>query len=202
MTSRLTHWALEELARPVAVGIAFVIETLYNLFFRERDIRLSIEGDRQLAYEIRRDMPFLFNEHSASQIALESIYNPLPESFQHPRPFGYAVVIFLVDDLLFRFLRGRGELDIQVTKQYDPENWAELPTILQWLGWRDQLGGPRLFNSLEDAAEVLRPLMKQLIDAYADPVYSQMKQRVSDARDDERVALRQLSAELNRRLYG
>jgi hypothetical protein len=140
----------------------------------------------------------LFNEHSASQIALETIDNPLPESLQHPR---FAVVIFAVDDLLFRFIRARGELDIQVTKQCDPKNWGDLPTILHWLGWRDQLGSPRIFNSLEDAAEVLRPLMKQLIDAYADPVYSQMKQRVSDARDEECVALRQLSAELNRRLY-
>jgi hypothetical protein len=202
VTSKLTGWVLEELVRPIIVPIGFVLGKIYDFFFWERDVRLSIEREDRLASEIQQHLPFLFSEYAGAIVPIESNEDPVPKSLQHPRPFDYAVVIVAIGDLLLCFIRGRGEFNIEVTKRCDPKNWGELPLILYWLGWREQMGEPRSFMSMEDVAEVLRPRMGLLLERYSEERYPEMRQRVADAREEERAAARQLSAEINRRFDG
>jgi len=199
--SKLGRWILESLVRPLVVRVGAAVEKTYNFFFWERDVRSSIERENQLASEIRQNLPFLFSDQGAI-VPIESIQEHVPKSLQHPRPFDYAVVIVAIEDLLLRFIRGRGEFNIQVTRKCDPNGWGELPLVLHWLGWREQLGGPRSLMSLQDVAEVLGPRMDLLRDAYSDTRYPNTKQMVLAARDHEQGVARQLSAELNRKLYG
>jgi hypothetical protein len=200
--SKLTRWVLERLVRPIVVPVGFVLGKIYDFFFWESNVRLSQEHEKQLTSEIQQNLPFLFSEYAGIIVPIESIEEPVSKSLQHPRPFDYAVVIVAVNDLLFRFIRGRGEFNIQVTKRCAPKNWGELPWILYWLGWRENMGEPRSFMSMEDVAKALRPRMDLLLEEYSERRYSEMRQRVTIARAEERADARQLSAELNRKLRG
>jgi hypothetical protein len=196
------RWVLECLVKPVVVCVGTPVERAYNLFSWERAVRSSIGRENQLSSEIKQELPFLFSAYAGTIVPIESIEMPVPKSLQHPRPFGYAVVIVKVDDVLFRFIRGRGELAIQITRKCNPKDWGELPSILHWLGWHAELERPRDFASLQDAAEVLRPRMDLLLGAYSEHRYSETRRRVEEARDEDRAAARQLGAEINRRLHG
>jgi len=200
MTKRVTRWMVEELVRPIVVTVGSGVEKIYDLIFRERNIRASIERENQLASEIRLHLGFLFREYSAAVVPIETVERA-KVSTQHPRPFDWAFAVVALDDLVLKFFRGRGDLCVWVARKGDLDNWGELPLILHWLGWRKELD-TRSFSSLQDLAEVLEPRMNLLMEAYSDRRYPETKKMVLAARDREQAVARQLSVELNRKLYG
>ncbi len=191
MSTKFQRWLVLELMKPIVL-VGSLLEKIFKPLLLPRAIRSSTARENQLALEIQQYLAFLFDEHHGRIVRDESV--------QHPRPFDYASVIVAADDLLFRFFRGRGELRVQVASTHAPEDWGELPLILVWLGWREQLG-PRSFISFEDVADVLRPRMHSVREAYSAERYAEIRTMLSEVRDQEKAAARQLSAEINRRLY-
>jgi hypothetical protein len=175
---------------------------MYDSFFRNHDIRLSKEEEVAFALEIEQKVPFLFGEYGGVIVPLESIQVHPPEWLQHPRP---SVAIVATDKLIFRFLRGHGELRGWVTSKRDPDTtWprlGDLEVVLAKLGWREGLG-PRPFSSVEDLAAALKPRMDRLKAAFSADQYPEMKKYLVEAQDAEKAAARIASIELNRKLYG
>jgi len=198
MLNRLWRRVLIELLRPfVLIGVG--IEKVYNFAFWKSNVRLSMENEKRLACDIAQSIPFLFREYAGVFVPIDSIEEPVPKSLQHPRPFDYAVVVVAVEDLLFRFIRGRGDIGVQVTKQCDPTNWGELQWVLSMVDGPD-LFEPRDFSSLEDIANLLKPRMARIKELFSVDRYPDTKHALSDMRSHERAVARQLASEISRTL--
>lgn len=179
--------------RPVRVFIAPVLGMLYKILFGRSDLRRSKLNEARLARDIQGECSFLFEEQSA-----QIITNP---DARHPRPFDYAVVRIATGNLLLSFTRGRGELTVEVCAAQHPGEWSELAWALAAVGGLDQIE-PRAFSSLRDVAEVLKPRIDRLKEAYSEERYPETNRFLTGVKDHERAVARQLSAELNRKLYG
>ena len=202
MSPQFSRWLIERIVRKPVVFIGSAVEEIYDFFFRNRDIRLSKEQEAAFALEIKQKLPFLFSECGGVIVPLESVQLHLPVWLQHPRP---SVVIVATDKLIFRFLRGHGELRGWVGSKHDPDTtWprlGDLEVVLVKLGWREGLG-PRPFFSLEDLAAALKPQMDRLKAAFSEEQYPEMKRFLAEAQNGEEAAARIASIELNRKLYG
>jgi hypothetical protein len=188
MSSKLSRSIVFELMRPIGV-IGSIVGKIYDLFFGRADARLSRQRENELALEIRHDVPFLFDERGGEIVT--------DETLRYPRPFDFASVIVVVDDLLFRFFRGRGDLRVWVAPKREPNNWSELQTVISLID-EDE---PRPLLFLTDVQRVLRPRMIRLRAAFSEDRYRDLKQRLSDLNEHQRVAIRQWETETNRRLY-
>jgi hypothetical protein len=191
MSNRFQRWLVLELMRPIVL-IGSIIEKIGKPFFGPRAIRASIQREHQFAEEIRQQLPFLFNEYNGRIVA--------DESLAHPHPFDYAVVIVELENFCLRFIRGRGELAVQVAAMGVPDGWEDLPIVLELLGGYEAKS--RLILLLSDVETMLKPRMGRVREAFSPSQYTDLKPQLLQAREYERTVARQLSAEINRRLYG
>ena len=122
------------------------------------------------------------------------------QTVAHPRPFDYAIVIVVLDDLSLRFIRGRGELRVQVASKHTACDWDELYRVL---GIVDPLewSKPKPFLSLADAAAALKPRMGLIQEAFSEVRCLETVRQLSEMRSYEQVVAKQLETEINRRLY-
>jgi hypothetical protein len=111
------------------------------------------------------------------------------------------VVRISTGNLLLSFTRGCGELTVRVSSAKHPGEWSELPWALAGLDGPDRFD-PRAFSSLRDVAEVLKPRIDRLKEAYSQERYPETNRFLTDVKDHERAVARELSAEINRRLHG
>jgi hypothetical protein len=190
MSNRFERRLVLELMRPIVL-IVSLIEKIGKPFFGPRAIRASIQRERQFAEDIQQKLPFLFNEYDGKVVA--------DESLKHPRPFDYAVVIVELENFCLRFIRGRDELRVQVATNRVADGWQDLPIVLEMLGGYE--AGSRMILLLGDVETMLRPRMSRLREAFSANQYADLRSRLLQAREDERTAARQLSAEINRQLY-
>lgn len=163
---------------------------VYGILFGAADLRRSRERENQFALEIRREVPFLFEDLPGT---IET-----DETRPHPRPFDYAVIIVALPDLLLRFTRGRGDLRVQVAPKTSRSDWAELRWLLSIVNESDVRPS---FLYLSDVARVLKPNMDRIRAALSGERGVETWQKCADMRDYERVVAKQWSAEINRRLY-
>ncbi len=187
----LNRWVIA-VVTPPAMVFKVVAVNIYRLLFGRLDVRASRQRESQLALEIQRDLSFLFNEHGAKVIQDASV--------RYPRPFDYAIVNVALDSLFLRFIRGRGELRVQVAPRRDPHNWSELPVVLGVVDAQERFE-PKLPWSLGEVAGVLEPRLSRLRQAFSDEGYPTMDRELTKERDHERAVIRQWEIEINRRLY-
>ena len=120
--SKTGKWIGEWLIVPLFGPPVWVLVKIYDLLFGPGELRRSKKREDRLARAVREDFLFLFNEYGAEIV---------PDAgTRHPQPFDYAMVIVVVGDLRLRFIRGRGELRIQVASKSSPNAWEELPSVL------------------------------------------------------------------------
>lgn|SRR5262249_7866257 len=179
------------LVRPPLEVIGFIFGNIYRVLFGWYDVKLSREREDVLAQDIRQDLQFLFDQGGRI----------VPDvTLKHPRAFDYAVVIVVVEGMFFRFMRGRGELRAQFAYQQSG-NWSELPWLLSTIGVPDRENlGPS--SSLKDVAKMLTEHMCEIREAFASARRLETEQQLSEIRQSERVAAKQLEVEINRRVYG
>jgi hypothetical protein len=191
MSRQLNKW-VNDIVTPPARVLIFVAGNIYRLLFGRLELRSSIQREKQLALEIQRDLSFLFDEHSATIVPDERV--------KHPRPFDYAMVNVALDSFFLRFIRGRGELRVEVAPRRDPRNWSDLFTVLGMVDAQEQSGSKSLL-SLEDAARVLKPRVDRLRAAFSDERYAEMERQLLNEHQYDRAVIRQWETEINRRLY-
>jgi hypothetical protein len=190
--NKFWRWVvLESVAPFVLVGVG--VQKTYHFLFRESILRRSREGERQFARDIQRDLKFLFDDYSGRIVPDDAV--------EYPLPFDFAFVIVGLDNLFFRFFRGRDAFEVWVAPSFAPKEWAELQWVLSRIG-RAAPFEPREFLSLEDIANLLKPRMTFIREAFSPEQYPEIERHLSDMRSHERAVARQLSSEINRRIQG
>jgi len=190
MPHRFWRCVLTPLLWPLVL-VGFGIEKTCDFVFRGRNVRLSMEDEQRLATEIQRDLAFLFDEYRGRIVPDESV--------KHPQPFDFAFVIIALDDLLFRFFRGRASLEVWVAPKAAPNEWGELQWVLSMLDGQDTFE-PRDFSSLGDIANLLKPRMDRIREAFSVDRYPETRRYLLEMRSHERAVARQLSSEISRRI--
>src|SRR5262245_60609237 len=106
LAGRIVRFGLDVMS-PVLHPVFRVLEKSYDFFFAPADLRMSWEAEKKFGGEISEKLAFLFNDYRGRLYADDTV--------THPRPFDYAIAIVTADRLAFRFIRGRGELTVQIT---------------------------------------------------------------------------------------
>jgi hypothetical protein len=191
MANRSNQWIVS-LVRPPLMVIGFIAKAVYSLLFGRADKRLAQKNQEVLAGSVKAELPFLFNEYDGGIIPNEGV--PFPPGFD------YAVVTVEVGELLFRFIRGRGDLDVRVAAKSNAADWHDVTLVISAIEDPEDMKR-KSFLSLSDFAPLLRRNMSRLIEAFSSAQYAETRQHLAKFDTYERVVTKQTQTEINRRLY-
>ena len=118
MNRDLDRWIINYVIRPPLLLVRFLLSPIFGLLFAWIDKRLAKSHEKELEQDVHDALPFLFDEHHGHRVTNEGI--PFPPGFD------YAFITVAVENLLIRFCRGRGELDVRITSKDAPNDWHEL----------------------------------------------------------------------------
>lgn len=177
--------------RPPFLLVGLVAKPVYRLLFSRSDARLAREAEQQLAGDVHTYLPFLFNEMDGRIVPNQGV-DFLP-------PFDYAIVTMDVSQVLLRFTRGRDHLVVQVAPKSYPNNFHEVSTVLTTLAVPGIQRGS--VSCLLDAGRVLRQHMGEIQCALTPEEYPRFRAQLQEVYARDRVVVKQLETELNRRLY-
>ncbi len=121
--SRTAKSFLQYLLIPLSIVFGSLFLGIYKLFFgwwadTEKDY---IKRRNRFAGEIQEQIPILFLDHAARIV---------PDTEVYPRAFDYVAVTVAVDDMLLRFIRGRGDFRVDVAPARLPAAWREIATVV------------------------------------------------------------------------
>ncbi len=136
-------------------------------------------------------MPFLFDEYDARIIPDQRVL--------FPPGFDYAIITLEIGDLLFRFICGRGDLDIEVASKNTPQEWHDVLLVIRAIEDPDDMRSTS-FIFLRDAAVVLRKKIPLIQEAFSAPRFTEIKQHLANHAKSARAVAKQLENEINRRL--
>jgi hypothetical protein len=182
---------LTAILRPPFLLAGLVAKPLYRFLFSRSDERLAREAEQQLAADVHTYLPFLFSELNGRIVPNQVV--------DFPPPFDYAIVTMDVSQVLLRFTRGRDHLAVQVAPKSYPNNFHEVSTVLTALEVPGIQRG--LVSCLLDAGRVLRQHMGEIQRAFTPEEYRRLGAQLQEVYARDRVAVKQLETELNRRLY-
>jgi len=175
--------------RPPLVLLRFVLNSGYALLFSWwLDKRLVDSSNREFAADIRKHLPFLFEQYGA---------RILPNDREPPPSFDFALVTVVADDIVLRFFRDRGTVTVRASSTSAPDDSHELTTLLNVV---DAAIKRRCFSHLLDVEPVLRSHMDDLRKAFSEGRYAYVKGQLSEVSQHDEVVRRQWEREINRRL--
>jgi hypothetical protein len=112
------------LLRPPLVAIGFVASTIYaGLFGWWLDARLSKKNGERFANEVKHDLQFLFSEKAARIVPTDD--------YRVQRAFDRSVVTVATDAFWIRFIRLRGDFNVEVASAKLPHRWEDLSGALE-----------------------------------------------------------------------
>src|SRR5437660_8950399 len=161
MGRELNSWVIAFVKPPID-AIGFVVKPIYSLLFGWLDRKTAKDNQNRFANEIRAELPFLFNELGGRIIPNEGV--------RFPPGFDYAIVTIQAADLFFKFIRGRGDLDIYVASRNVPKEWHDVLLVVRTMEDPDDMRYSS-FIFLRDAAVVLRKKMPLIQTAFSSARY-------------------------------
>lgn len=135
-----------------------ILSAVYNLLFGRLDRRSALKREAKLRQEIRDALPFLFDKHRGRIVPNEGV------SF--PPGFDYALVTIAVDDLLIRFIRGRGELGVVLASQKVLTDWYALSVLADLVRGNDSSQRSDILG-IQDASRLLESHLGQIGQVFA-----------------------------------
>jgi hypothetical protein len=180
--------------RPPLLALRFVLGKLYSLLFGKLEIRIARRNEERLRHDLHEALSFCFADYGAQIIPNEGV--------RFPPPMDYATLTVLVRNMLLRFTRGDSSLGVQVSRESMPHDWHELIQVLGLIGATGEADPAPHFYRLDDIAQVLRPNMELLIEAYSDDRFAETREKLSEIDSHNYEITRQLEARINRKLYG
>ena len=110
--------------RPPFLAVSFVLSTVHaGLFGWWLDPLTSKRSDEQLANEVKKNLPFLFSEKRAQIVP--------SDDYRVQRAFDLAVVTVATEDFWVRFVRVRGQFEVEVASSQLPHRWEDLSGALE-----------------------------------------------------------------------
>lgn len=88
---------------------------------------LARRDDKKLGEDVRNNLVRLFAEHSAQVVQNDE------SDYTEPRSFDYAVATVATPDLDLRFVRVRGQFEIDISIPGPHRKWDALDSALLWL---------------------------------------------------------------------
>jgi len=178
------------LIRPPLAVLGFILSPVWVLFGLS-DKQFALRHQKKLERDVRDSLPFLFDEHHGRVVPNQGV--PFPPAFD------YAFVTVAVDNLLIRFCRGRGELDIRIARNDAPNDLYDLALLVALM---DRTGYPQGWNvvDLRHGSRLLEPQMDRLKRAFGEGGDQDLKQLLAEARESERIAIREAEWEINKRI--
>lgn len=191
MANRSNRWIVS-LVRPPLMVLGFIAKAVYLLFFGLADKRLAQKHQEMLAASVKAELPFLFNECGGVIIPNQGV--PFYPGFD------FAIITVEVGEILFRFIRGRGDLDVRVAAKSDATVWHDVTLVISAIEDPEDMKR-KSFLSLSDFAPQLRRNMSRLVEAFSSAQYAETRQHLAKFDTYERVVTKQTETEINRRLY-
>jgi hypothetical protein len=179
------------IVRPPLIVLRFIFSSIHSLLFAWwLDARLVKRSNERFAKEITENLQFLFTYYNARII---------PNDREPPPSFDFAMVTIATSDLLFRFLRGRGDLGVHVAPQRAPNDWHELSLVLSVIDVREGFERRSVYW-LSDVARWLTLYIDRIEKAFSESRYPETKQRLDDVYRYDRAVTRRWETEINRKL--
>lgn len=163
---RRTRETLITFGRPVYVALGSLFAAIYKVMFGWLEIGSQRKADSALLYDVRKKFFFLF---PPAEIVKERWYRVLP--------FDYSSVSVSYKNICFCFTRGRGELNISLSPGHAPRAAQELRYVVATL---DSVNISKVAASgdLDDAADLLRPRLEALNEAFSERRYSEFAKKL------------------------
>ena len=163
---RRTRQTLITMIRPIYLVLAPVFWVVNKVLFGWLEIWLQRRSDSSLLYDVRTIFFFLFPD---AEIVKDRWYRVLP--------FDYASVCLNHRNVHFCFARGRGELNVSVAPRHAPLDTHELLYVVAAL---DSVNISKIStrNSLDGAADLIRPRLDALNEAFSERRYSEFSKRL------------------------
>ena len=164
---RATKLRILEFVAPVFLGVGFIIKMVYNLAFAWwLDPWLRRKANRALLDDITANLYFLVSEPQASA----------------PRSIGvlqseWPTVKIPWGNLLFTVVRWRDETNVSVAPRHAPRESYEIGPLIAALESR-HFSERDAVNDLADAANLLRPRLQALNDAFSEQEFPRIKGRL------------------------
>lgn len=180
------------LLKPIVQAIGFLVRAINKVFFSWwLDIWLQRRKNAALRDDIQASLYFLYStgEIVNAQWLRTAVH-----------PFDYAVVRILKDNICLGFSRGQDQLNVILSPRHAPRDTHELYTVIAAIDSTD-VRGQKPVQYLSDIAELLRPRMDALNEAFSEGGYPAFREKLSSIDRDLDVVRREAEWELNRRLY-
>ncbi len=174
------------------LALGFVIGGLYKLACPNREVKLARQNEENLARDIQYTLPFIFSQMEGRIVPNEGV--------EFPPPFDYAIITVDCKDVRMRFTRGRDQLVVQLAPKSSPNSWHELSTVLSVLGIPGVQRGS--ISTLNQAGELMRQHSNDITSALSETEYPDVKKRLMEVYQRDRIITKQLEIEINRNLYG
>ena len=189
MNRAVHRWILNYLVAPPFTLLRAILSPTYDLLFGWLDRRLARKGEQKLAQDVRDAIPYLFREHQGHIVPNQGV--PFPPGFD------YAFVTVAVGDILIRFCRGRGELDVRIASKGDPREWHELSLLLSLMTKEENLQRWGIVDVWQ-AARLLEPHLHSLERAFGGVPDKDLEHRLGEVCADDRIAIKQAEWEINK----
>lgn len=135
------------------------------------DKRAAIKNQNRLGEDIQNFNPFLFKECGAEIVPNEGV--------RFPPGFDYAYVTVVAGNVRLQFLRGRGELRVEVAPRQNPRDLNEISTVLREIGSLQGYVNRPAYLELRDFAYLLQTHWSVLQEAFSEEHYEKTKERIS-----------------------
>jgi hypothetical protein len=187
--NRTTRIQIMELVWPIiAVGTA-ICKAAYRLLFSWwLDPWHQRKVNQALWEEIQLNLPFLASHGNLLK------HKPI-----RILPFNYAEVCLAYENLVFYFVRGRGELNVSLASKNTPDDTYELSTVLKALGESTEVGQFSA-RALWKVDELVRPRLKTLNDSFSEHSFPELERKLQVEKRAMRNSAKELEWELNKRL--
>jgi hypothetical protein len=174
--------------RPLNVVVGFLFRLVTAVLFGWLAILLQRRADSSLLYEVRTELYFLF---PAGSVVKERWYRVLP--------FDYASVGINYHNVCFWITRGRGELNVSIAIRDVPRPTYEIGLVVAALD-STVATEQKPIRYLLQVADLLRPRIEAINDAFSESKYPEFKEKLSDQNKALRVLTKQVQWELDSRL--
>jgi hypothetical protein len=149
--------------KPVLAPIFWILDKIYDVFFRPGDLRKALERNEKFGQEVQSKLPFLFAEYGG----VLSSY-----AVKEPSSFHGAVTRVVLPEFILQFSRGRGDFQVRIAPKQAPD---ELLDIFKLFSIVDKPFEDRLVYSFEDLKAALEPRMRLLHHVMGPAHYSKWR---------------------------